>query len=385
MTAAEEHPRLHYLSPCLVLAYAWAYAFTVFATLVGLTATHIWSAKMTWLAVTMGFGALFALVVGLRPLVIALIEDLGIREKMGIFLLLGMLFVSPKLITPRATLIDCLIVLQIPLVAQLVKRENFLQLYGVNFLLVCLGTFVAWQTEGGGFEWAGALVVCLAGCFAADRFFLELERYPNLAAQPVGRPLLLGIQYGAVALIGGTLLYLVTPELAMAPRAETARTVVGRPGGAQTLSLRTLWDLAWQTVLLMVLIIATLAVLQWLKKKYRRTEGGKDSAIGDGVMRMVRKILRPTPRPPQMRRGFSPREQILRGYWAWCDEMERFGLVRRPEMTPKEYARAIAQTERQVASPVGELTGIFEQAKYDRREPAARQVEDFFGRSRQVI
>jgi len=382
---ADEQPRIRYISTSMLLAYAWAYAFTVFATLVGLNATRTWPMQMLLPAVVFGYAALFALVVGFRPILIALIEDLGLREKMGLFVLHGLLFLTPKLSSPRATLMDCLIVLQVPLVGLLVKRESFLRLYAVNFLLVALSAFVEWQTEEGGFELAAALVVFVAGCFAADRFFLELDRYPTVAVRSAVRALLLGMQYAAAALAGGTLLYLVTPELTVVQHTDVGPPVVARPGGAQTFSLDALWEVAWQTFLLMIVIVVALALLQWLKKRYQGHEADRDSAMGGGVMKMVRKMIRPTPRPPQMKRGFSPREQILRGYWSWCDEMERFGLVRSPDTTPKEFAQAVTKNEGKVAAPTGELTRIFERAKYHRCELTRDDVQQFFDHSRNVI
>jgi len=375
----------HYLSPTMFLAYAWAYGFTVFSALVGLETTRIWASWLTWPAVVFGYGALFAVVIGFRPILLDLVADLDLREKLGILVLQAVLFVTPKLTMRHASLIDCLIVIQVPFVALLLRRENFLRLYTANFLLVALSAFVAWQKWHGGFEWAACLVVFLAGCFAADHFFFELDRYPSIAARPVRRPLLLGAEYAAAALVGGSLLYLVTPELAVAERSAAAPTIVEQPGGPTTISFHTLLQLVWETFILLILIVVALAILQWLKRKYRRGQTDEESTMGGGVMRMVRKIIRPTPKPPQMPRGFSPREQILRGYWAWCDELERFGLVRMPVMTPKEFAQGLARSNQAIASPATELTQLFEWAKYDRRDLARGDAEAFFNHSRQVI
>ncbi|KPL08562.1 hypothetical protein AMJ85_08435 [candidate division BRC1 bacterium SM23_51] len=375
----------HYFSAPMFLAYGWACAFTAFSAAVGLSATRLWPAWLTWPAVLLGFGALFALVIGLRPILLDLTSDLGIREKLGVFLLHVLIFFGPKLASPRASLIDCLIALQVPLVVLLIRRENFMRLYGVNFLLVALAAFVSWQTERGGFEWAACLPVFLACCFAGDYFFLELDRYPDVTARPAGRSFLLGIEYGAISLVGGLVLYAVTPAMATADRAAVARPVVQRPGGVQTVSLDALIRLVWDTFLLLILIVVALAILQWLKRKFRRGEAGQESEMGGGVMRMVRRAVRPRPRPPQMPRGFSPREQILRGYWAWCDELERFGLGRAPVATPKEFARTVVRFERAAARSVGDLTRLFEWAKYDRRDLTRGDAEAFFAHSRRVI
>jgi hypothetical protein len=383
--SSPSQPGHHYLSPTMFLAYGWAYGFTVFAALVGLSATRLWLAQLTWPAVVLGYGALFAFLVGLRPVLLDLTADLGIREKVGIFVLIVAIFASPKLATPRATLIDCLIVLQFPLAVLLLRRENFMRLYAANFMLVALSVFVEWQTGGGGFEWAAWLPVFVVGCFAADRFFLELDRYPNIEARPFFRPLLLGLGYAAVSLAGGFVLYLLTPDLALARPATTAQPLVEQRGGAQTVSFDALYELVWDTLILMILIVAALVVIQWLKRKYRRTEVEAERAMGGGVMRMVRKIMRATPRPPQMERGFSPREQIMRGYWSWCDELERFGLVRVPAATPREFARTIAGNNQTVAAPVAEATALFEWAKYDRRELTRTDADRFFAHSRSVI
>ncbi|MCX8038361.1 MAG: DUF4129 domain-containing protein [Candidatus Sumerlaeia bacterium] len=381
-----ERPTLaHFWNPTVYLAYLWAYGFTVFATLAGLGATRLWPEQITWPIVLIGFGVLFAAVAAFRPLLIELGESLGLREKLGLFLLAGLLFVSPKLVWRQATLIDCLIVLQVPLVMSLIRREGFVRLYTINFLLAALSAFVLWQTEKGGFEVAAPLVVFFAGCFTADRWFFELDRFPQVEKRPFLRPLRLGVEYGAVALAGGTVLYLMTPRLTVVERVRAPARVVEHPGGVRTLTYDALFDLVWQTFLLLVLIVAALAVLQYLKRKYRRPEEGEDTAAGESVLRMVRRIIRPTPRPPDIPRGFSPREQILRGYWAWCDEMERFGLARLPVMTPKEFAGAVARNHPPVAAPVGRLTAIFEAAKYDRRPLAGADVEGFFACAREVI
>lgn len=375
----------HYFAPTMFLAYGWAYTFTVFSAAVGLSATRLWSEWLTWPAIVLGFGAMFTLVAGLRPILLDLTSDLGIREKLGVFLLHVLFFAGPKLATSRATLIDCLIALQIPLVALLIRRENFLRLYCVNFLLVALGAFVSWQTAGGGFEWAICLVVFLSCCFAADHFFLELDRYPDIAARPAGRPLLLGIKYAAASLAGGGILYAVTPALAVIHRSPAAGPVVQRRGGVQTVSLDTLIQLVWDSFILMILIVVALAILQWLRKKYRQSETDLESEMGGGVMRMVRKAVHPRPKPPRMPRGFSPREQVLRGYWAWCDELEQFGLFRAPVATPKEFARTVTRSARAVAEPAGDLTQLFEWAKYDQRDLTHADAEAFFAHSRRVI
>ena len=376
----------HYLSPTMLLAYLWAYTFTVFSVLVGLQTTRIWPSWLTWPAVVFGFGAVFALAIGLRTVLLDLTAGLDLRERFGIFLIQVALFFTPKLTIRNATLIDCLIVLQVSFAALLLRRENFLRLYAANFLLVALSVFVAWQKWGGGFEWAAGLILFLAGCFVADQFFLEIDRYPNIAARPVKRPLWLGIQYAVAALAGGSLLYLLTPDFPVVePSAETAPTVVEHPAGVQTVSFQALTRLIWDTLILMVLVIAALALLQWLKRKYRRKQTDEEATIGGGVMRMVRKIIRLAPKPPQMPRGFSPREQILRGYWAWCDELGRFGLARSAEATPKEFAHLLSRNNPAIGSPVAALTQLFEWAKYDRRALCRGEAEAFFAHARQVI
>ena len=384
MTAPSQ-PGHHYLSATAFLAYGWAYGFTVFAALVGLSSARLWLAQMAWPAVALGYGALFAFVVGLRPVLLDMTADLGIREKAGIFVLILAIFAGPKLAVPRATLIDCLLALQIPLAALLLRRENFMRLYAANFMLVALSVFVEWETEGGGFEWAVWLPVFVAGCFAADRFFLELDRYPNIEAWPFFRPLAIGLGYTVVSLAGGFVLYILTPDLALARPSTAAQPLVEQRGGTHTVSFDALYELVWDTLILMVLIVAALVIIQWLKRKYRRSEIEAERAMGGGVMRMVRKILRAAPRPPQMVRGFSPREQILRGYWSWCDEMERFGLVRAPAATPREFARAIAGNSPTAAGPATEATALFEWAKYDRRDLTRADADAFFARSRSVI
>lgn len=377
----DEYP-IHFT---LLLAYGWAYAFTAFATLIGLSATRMWPAWVTWPAVLIGYGVLFVVVMAARPFLLDLLADLGLREKFGIFIGHVLVCLAPRMATPRATVIDCLIALQVPLVLFLLRRENFIRLYCVNFMLVALSIFLVWRGGGGGFDLAIGLAIFLAGCFAADHFFLEIDRYPQMAARPFGRPVLAAVKYGTLSLAGGGVLYALTPELALADRTSLDAAVVEAPGGVQSVSFQALFDLVWDSFILMVLIIAALAVVQYLKRKYGRRDAAEDVETGTGVMRMVRKVIHPRPRPPEMARGFSPREQILRGYWAWCDEMERFGLVRAANVTPKEYASTLSRIGRSVASPVASLTGIFERAKYDRSDPTRQEANSFFEHSRRVI
>jgi len=374
-----------YFTPPMLLAYGWAYGFTVFAASIGLRSSRVWPVWLTLPAVFLGFGALFAIVIGLRPVLNDLTAGLEIREKLGLFILHGLFFIGPKLATPRASLLDCLVALQVPLVVFLIRRENFVRLYAVDFFIAAIGIFTAWHTDRGGFGWAAALVVFLVGCFVADRFFFELERYPAVEARPFGRPLLLAGKYAALSLLGGVLLYALTPQFATARRTATSRPVVHYPGGVQAVSPDALVRLVWDSFILMVLIVIALALVQWLKRKFGGSDEGEDSAMGGGVMRMVRKVIKPRPAMRAMARGFSPREQILRGYWAWCDEMERFGLARSADMTPKEFARVVAGRDPSAAPYVGELTRLFEWAKYDRRDLGQGDVETFFERSRRVI
>jgi len=275
--------------------------------------------------------------------------------------------------------------LQIPLVALLLHRESFLRLYVINFVLASLGIFIAWQTERGGFGWASCLLIFVTCCFTADNFFFQLDRYPRPNAQPSARPLLLGIGYGLASLLGGLMLYAITPQLKLVSRTAREVAVVQRRGGGQDVAVGALVELVWQTFAIMVALIVALAFLQWLKKKYARTKEGEATSLGGGVMKMVKKIMRPTPRPPEIPRGFSPREQILRGYWAWCDEMERFGLMREASATAKEFAQVVAQANRSLGSPVSDLTALFEHAKYNKADPTRADVESFFARSRLVV
>lgn len=387
MTSTRD-PILHYLHPTLFLTYGWAYGFTVFSTLLGVHASsgrHPWPEWVAWPLVVFGFAACFAVVIGLRPVLLDLAADLGVREKLGLIFLHMLIFIAPRSLSLRATLIDCLIALQVPMALLLLSRASLTRLYVVNFLIVSLSVFFLWTTDRTGFLWAACLPVFVCGCFAADHFFFEIDRYPTIDERPFLRPLLLSFKYAVVAVAGGGVLYALTPALTLAESRGGRGAIDLRSSGGQPLSNEVMLRLIWDTFILLVLLVIALAVLQYLKRRFQRHGQAESADLGGGVMKMVRKVIQPRPKAPEMPRGFSPREQILRGYWSWCYEMERFGLVRDDSMTPKEYADRVIRGDQRASEPVETLTNLFESAKYDQRAIPREDAEAFFEKSRHVI
>jgi hypothetical protein len=384
--AEEQAAEFQYeLSPTLVLAYAWACGFAIFAAYAGFTATRTWIHPPVWPTV-FAYLAIVLAVMLLRPFLIDVTADLGLREGLGLFLLHALIFATPKLIwSDRATLIDCLIALQIPVLGLLLRRENFVRLYLVNFLILCLSIFVQWESNQGGFEWAVGLCVFLAGSFAADRFFLELDRYPDVESRPFFLPLYLGLKYALVALAGGGALYAITPQLPVVEPPPPQEALDIGPGGARTISVESLLSLAWNMLILLTLMLLALVLIRYLRKRFQGADAGEDVKMSKSAQRVFERKGSPARKPPDEPRGFSPREQILRGYWAWCDDVQRFGLLRRVHETPKEFARAILGRNEAVAEQVGVLTRLFEYAKFSAREMTGEEADAFHENTRRAI
>jgi len=374
------------VAPPLLLAYGWAWAFSVFAATAGLSASQRGPIPLSVPVLIFGFGFIVAVVLALRTFLLDMTADLGVRESLALFLLHALFFMAPQFAwSSRATLIDSLVALQLPLLALLLRRSNFLRLYLVNFILVALAAFLHWQTGRRGFEWAVPAPAFLIFCFTADRFFFQTQRYPETGTQPVGLPLWLGAKYAAVSLAGGALLYAITPSFATIPRAAPARPVVEYPDGAVNISTESLVALLWDAFLLMVMIVVALLAVRWIRKKFHRVAENGAVEMSGKARQMVPKPVPAPPRQPDGPRGFSPREQILRAYWAWCDDMERFGLRRMESATAKEFARDVTRGHDTVVPMVEQLTRLFESAKYSTRNLAAADAETFLDQSRRAL
>jgi hypothetical protein len=61
----------------------------------------------------------------------------------------------------------------------------------------------------------------------------------------------------------------------------------------------------------------------------------------------------------------DPRRLIVKLYHAMVGGLGRVGFVRKDGTTPAEYAASVAHREPALAEPVGQLTDLFHDARYD--------------------
>ncbi|MFH0793420.1 MAG: DUF4129 domain-containing protein, partial [bacterium] len=310
--------------------------------------------------------ALAAVTRGLHPLFQDLTSGLTLKEQFLAFLVHLAIFMVPWLLGGPSELVWGLSALNVALLLGIIRASGFNRLLANNLLIfVLLLYYRAPIPIVGVLLWASLFVFCLT----LENYYFKYAAYQQPGGWLTLRELLVSAGYYSmvatiVAGLGSWLLGLYAQPIEL-PRwfRHSAPMPEPRPTVGEEFSTG---DLAWlliYTAVLVVSLVVCIFFLNWLRNKLMRKRP-VEIETHDAVVELEKisdeedLLFDRRPLPPGWR------GQILLAYDRWCERLAALALVRRPEMTPAEYAADLVARASLPASDLEVLTHLFERAKY---------------------
>lgn len=340
--------------------YLSAYVFTVMTALIGLRYGLNLPVLVYFPLISLGYGLLFLVASGLRLLFLDLLTILQYRERIALFLVHAVFFIMPIYLFERTSLIPCFLFLNIPLCVLLQRQQNFVRLYTNNILILTAATLL---NPGVPILWLLASGIMLVTCMIGDRFVFIGERYSvlnQIRVRDVGESIILYVILISLAALG---LYGLTPELPEPKIIAEGGLAQSSGAGAQPLDTRMIFDLVLSSVILLLLVVVSLALLSWLHKKLVKFKQ-KPFLPAQSSFSTLKKIVK-----KQLIRRFktrfsNPREMVVFYYGLLCEQLATLGWARNPWTTPLEYANYLKIATNEHSLIIDQITDMFQRAKY---------------------
>lgn len=379
-----------YLNPYCFMLYFWTFLLTGLLAHWSLIEHLRFDPKLSapglWLVIIM----LFFFVVGFRIPLLDLLSSMSYREKVGIFFFCLVLFFAPVFIWWRsATLLYCLLALQAPLLLLMVDARGFRRVLANNLLILsCFCLEHSTQTQKSVLVVAISLLLVTV-CLTLDFFSFRSERGGEAATVHLARAHWLALKYYLAA--GGVAFLLfwikpVAPKVLVPFKADgvVSRTPETKPSIRELLNPGDIEQIVYQTFFIILLMLAGIALLQFLRKKILRRDRASEPVIKKGMAHMI-ELAKAPKRIIKLKKSSDPREAILQAYYWFCRRADALGLAPSSCQTPRELERAIAHSFPTACKMLQEITRKFEQTKYGWHRPQLAEaksyqqlVKDFF-------
>ncbi|HOE63549.1 MAG TPA: DUF4129 domain-containing protein [Candidatus Sumerlaeota bacterium] len=323
------------------------------------------------LAILFSGAALFAY--QFRDLFTDYFSQFNYNEKFAYFLIHLLFFFMPLFVirSPSATL--SFLSLNLFILLTMFKEVSLNRIYAVNFFILIL--LILKQPNLPHIWILGALLL-IAGSMCFDFFYFRSKKYNSARNLPMGEFLKIGGRYILPPFLAGIILFHALPPIR--PQASRGKSIGFALSSRREIHVRP--DISTKMVLAAALtaliLMFTLALLNWLNKKYRAKNLPPVIEL-KGFMKRVRNFVDEKILHPKRRRPSSPRDSIIYDYNRFCEEMAKNGRERPSFQTPREYADFITPSFLNKKNMVEDLTSVFEKAMYGGAEIEVADAEKF--------
>ncbi|MFC1601131.1 DUF4129 domain-containing protein [Candidatus Sumerlaeota bacterium] len=377
---AEQRQLALYYNPFSLALYFWTFCLTGLLAHLSLVGRIPYDPQIVAPGVWLTCAALFLLAASMRVPLMDACAGLNYREQFGILVIVATFGVAPRALFEEATIVHCLLGLQLPLVVLMASERAFTRVYLVDLLLL-----VCYCLDHGEEPATCRNVVLAAGflltmCLVTDFFCFRSERFGSVKSENFLRAHLLGLKYYLVVAGLGLALWWLTPTFGGEPvTAGVFEIDYGAPsrGARRALSSREIKTILWHTSWLLLGFVVILAALGYLQRRLRARGAVPPPGIISQVKQMLEVLRDPGRRSSGAAETASAREMIVRAYCRLCELAAARGLEREPSQTPQEFGAALAGKFPEHKQEIPELTRLFEEVKYGQFEPSLPQAREY--------
>lgn len=323
------------------------------------------------LAILFSGAALFAY--QFRDLISDYFSQFNYNEKFAYFLIHLLFFFMPLFVIrhPSATL--SFLSLDFFILFTMFRENSLNRIYAANFFILIL---LIMKQPNISHVWVMGALLLIACSMCFDFFYFRARKYNAVRHLTIGEFLKIGARYILPPILAGILFFHTLPPIQ--PRASKYKSIGIAPSSGREIQVKP--DISTRMVLTAaitaLILMFTLALLNWLSKKYR-IKNAPPAIELKGLMKRVRNFVDEKILHPKRRRPASPRDIIIHDYNRFCEEMARNGRERSSSQTPHEYAEIITPVFFNKAGMVEDITFAFEKAMYAGTEIKPADAEKF--------
>jgi hypothetical protein len=292
-----------------------------------------------------------------------LIASLTAQERMALIVLAAMAALAPRLVYGPPGLALGLVVLHAPALLGTAREPGFARLYVLAGVTLVHASLVLGDAVALALWTLYFILVCVGMAF--ERWFFALAASPDteIAASPMAALRTGGARFAVAA--GITLpLALFTPRFT--PIAEVAARNPRRGDGFVSLAPRALEEISFrwyaEGLLLVAMMLLTVWLIKLVRRLRRRFKAPPPESIGVPVA--APEVVRRARAAARARRDLGPRERIAALYEELSDGLAKENVGRPASQTPREYLARMETAGVPPAPLAGEITRLFERARY---------------------
>lgn len=277
-----------------------------------------------------------------------------------------------------------LLALHLPAVLTCISERAFARLYLLAGLTGAFALSGSDPYAGFGLLTLLFFLVCITAAY--DNFYFALEEVPGATGVTAWAPLLLAVGRSLMVLPAVAVLLWISPR-PVVPVALTPPVAADNPAPPLTEEEFTgrIFEAIIYTAIMMVLILGLIALLRYLRNKFRRQQGEVlPESIGVPVGSRIRGTTIQDDEASEA--GDSPLAQVVRAYRRVTSPPPgSTSKGRGRHQTPLEYLAAYRDSGRAAKEEFAELTCQFERARYTSEPLVEEAAVDFTQLAERII
>jgi len=287
------------------------------------------------------------------------VRQFNYSEKFAFFLAHCVIFFLPTFVMRRFSIVFSLLSVNLVIMLFLVEPHAFTRLYASNLLLMIV---VILKAPNASPVWALIGFILIASAMCLDYFYFKGQKYGESHQLPPAEFLHIGIRHILVPIaIAGFLYWWLPPLFRHVSRHRGIR--IDGAATRPTLSPPDIGDILFRAIIVAVLLMITIALLNWLQKKLKMRRAALIVPMR-GILRKLKKFVQEKVLQPVRPHLTNPRERIIFYYNRFCDELGRRGFARASYQTPSEYAKILRPPAADKWGIIEKITHTFEDVMY---------------------
>lgn len=309
----------------------------------------------------------------LRPLLLDYYMTFGLQGRIGFLLAIVAFAIAPFWIEGHRVIPEGLALALIPLMLFAVDEAVIRRLIAFLIVSVWLLGFGPNPPE---LELVLVLGAAALWALAATHFTFTGEPFGLRGWWPFRRIAWTVALYSAPAALAAYTAHELWPDGRSMPLVRGLPKIPGAPAPSRELAplkLEELEGLAYDTILFLAILLASLIALYFLRR-YLAGRGRPAALPIIPGTKLSELELSVRPRAPEQKKLAGRRGKILRLWAKWAREQEAAGVPRSPSETAAGFAGRLAR-EQAEREPPESLTRLMEKAHYSDDEPTDEEVE----------